>query len=324
LTQRGAIACAFAALTLLMAGSVAVAQTYPAKPIRMIVPVAPGGGSDTVARQLSERLGPILGQPVVVENRSGGGGVVGVGYVVNAPADGHTLTHVGAALVTTAAFHRDLPYSVEHDLEPVAMVAQIPLVLVVHPDVAARSVNDLIALAKAQPGKLNFASFNPGGASQLAGELLKYQTGINLVHVPYRGSSLALQDVLTGRVPMLFDAISTSLPHIESGGLRPLAVTSLQRSPVLPAVPTMQEAGLSGYYVAAWVAVFAPKGTARDVLDQLNGAINRVLSDTGMRRNLEQQGWQVMGGSREDLRQLVQAELAKWRTVVDKLGLKAE
>jgi tripartite-type tricarboxylate transporter receptor subunit TctC len=301
----------------------AAAHAYPDKPIRLIVPVAAGGGSDILARLLADKVSPLLDKPVIVENQSGGGGVIGIASVVRAAPDGYTLSHVGSAAVMTAAFNRDLPYDIERDLEPIVMLAQIPLVLVVHPSFPANTVQELVARAKATPGQLSFASFNPGGPSQLAGELLKYRSGLDMVHIPYRGSAPALQDVLSGRVPMMFDVVTTSLPHIQAGTLRALAVTTERRSDALPDVPTMIEAGLPDFYVAAYVAEFAPRGTPGDILDRLNRDFNAALKDAGVRDALTKQGWQVTGGSREDLRRFISAELAKWREVVTRLNLKS-
>jgi tripartite-type tricarboxylate transporter receptor subunit TctC len=308
----------------LIAAAPAAAQSYPDKPIKVIVPVAPGGGSDLLARQMASKLAGILPQPIVVENRPGGGGVVGIASVARATPDGYTLLHVGSAMVMGASFRSDLPYDPVKDFEPIAMLAQIPLVLVVHPSFPSKTLKELIAEAKAKPGQLNYASFNPGGPSHLAGELLKHRAAIDMVHIAYKGSAPALQDVLAGRVPIMFDAISTSLPHIKAGSLRPLAVTTLVRSPVLPDVPTVAEAGLPDYYVAAWVAVFAPRGTPPAALDRLNTEFNKVLGDTEVRSALEKQGWVVVPGDRAALGKFVEAELTKWRQLVVALKIKPD
>ena len=302
----------------------AQAQTWPTKPVTLIVPVAPGGGSDLLARGVAQKLGPLLGQQVIVENRPGAGGIIGTSAALKATPDGYTLAHVGSAFAMGAAFTRDLPYDPDKDLEPVAMLAQIPLVLVVHPDFPANSVQELIAQAKAKPGAINYASFNPGGPSHLAGELLKYQAGIDMVHVPYKGSAPALQDVLGGRVPVMFDAMSSALPHVQSGRLRALAVSTDKRSIALPNVPTMKEAGLPDYFVAAWVAIYAPRGVPAPVLDRLNADINKVLKEPAYSAQLEREGWQIAAGSRADLGRFTASELAKWREVVEKAKIRID
>ena len=318
------LAAALAFCVSLTASGYSLAQTWPSKPVTLIVPVAAGGGSDLLARGVAERLAPLLGQPVIVDNRPGAGGIVSTSAALKAVPDGYTLAHVGSAMAMGAAFTRDLPYDPDKDLEPVAMLGQIPLVLVVHPDLPVKSLRELIDLAKSKRGNLNYASFNPGGPSHLAGELLKFQAQIDMVHIPYKGSAPALQDVLGGRVPILFDAISTSLPHIQAGKLRALAVTTNQRSSALPDVPTMQEAGLPSFYVAAWVALYAPRGVPTPVLDQLNGAINKALSDPALKANFERDGWQLAPGTRGDLARFTDGELRKWRDVVQKANIKID
>ena len=277
---------------LLGSASVAAAQItpYPAKPIRFVVPFPAGGPLDLVARSIGQELSRSWGQPVIVDNRPGAGGNIGADLVAKAPPDGYTIL-MGA--VSTHAInvtlYSKLPYDPINDFAPITLVTSVPNVLVLHPSVPAHNVTELIALAKAKPGQLNFASGSTGSAGHLAGELFKTMAGVDMVHIPYKGAAPAVVDLLAGHVSLMFDNLSSALPNIRAGRVRAIAVTTLKRSPLLPALPTISESGLSGFDVSTWFGVFAPGGTPPAVVARLNAEIVRILNTAQMRERLGMQ-----------------------------------
>ena len=311
--------------TALAAGN-AGAQTFPARPVRLIVPVAPGGGTDILARVMAEKLAESWGQPVVVENRPGGAFVVGTSVAAKAAPDGYTLLVVGLPHVVNPSLNDNLPYDAIRDFEPIMMLAHIPVVAVVHAGFPAKTLQELVALAREKPGALSFASTGPNGSGHLAGELFKLAAQINMVHIPYKGSAPALQNVLSGEVPIMFDALLTVEPHIRAGKLRALAVTTPARAIALPAVPTTAEAGFPGVVVSAWLGLLAPARTPQSILETWNAAVARALAAPDTRERLVKQGWEVtpIGTARQDFGNFLKTEQAKWAGVAKSAGLRAQ
>jgi tripartite-type tricarboxylate transporter receptor subunit TctC len=306
-----------AAVIMALAAAGAGAQQYPAKAIRMVVGFAPGGGTDLVARIIGQKMTEAWGQPVLVDNRAGATGTIGADLVAKAPADGYTLLmgHVNSHGIAPSIFKK-LPYDAERDFAMVAYVGYVPNVLVIHPSIPARSVKELIALAKAQPGTLNYASSGVGSTQHLAGEMFKIITGVNIVHVPYKGSGPAVVDLLAGHVSMNFDTMPPVLPHIKSGRMRALALTTPKRSPQLPNVPTMMEVGLKGFDMTNWYGVMAPAKTPRDVVVKLNGEINRIVGLKDAKAKLEEAGTQLDPMSPEQFATFLNSEIAKYAKLV--------
>ena len=301
----------------------APAQTYPAKSIRLVVPFPAGGNADLYARPLALKLGELLGQRVVVENRPGAGGTIGGELVAKAPADGYTLI-----LGTTSTFgigpslYANLPYDPVRDFDPVLLTSMAQNMLIVHPSVPARSVPQLVTLARGHPDKLSYASAGVGTSSHVAGELFKSLTRTRIVHVPYKGTSIAVLDLLSGYVDVMFDSVSTALPQVSAGKLRALAVTGRKRLARLPELPTVAEGGVPGYDVSAWTGIIAPAQTPREVIARLNAELNRVLQSSDVRRIWEEQGAEPGGGTPEHFALHIRDELAKWRKVVREANIR--
>jgi tripartite-type tricarboxylate transporter receptor subunit TctC len=301
------------------------AQQWPSKPIKWVVPFAPGGTTDILARTVGEKLSTALGQPVVVENRPGAGGGVGADYVAKSAPDGYTI--VGGTISThaiNASLYKSLPYDPVRDFAPITLIARLPNLLVVNPGVPAKNVAELVALLKANPGRYTFASSGNGTSQHLSGELFKSIAGVEMQHVPYKGSPPALQDVVAGQVTMTFDNITTAWPLAKAGNLRPLAVTTAQRSAVAPDVPTMQEAGLAGYEVGSWQGVFAPAGTPPEIVRRLNAEIVRILRLPEVRDKLIGLGAEPVGNSPDEFAAMVKSEVAKWADVVKRSGARVD
>lgn len=301
------------------------AQTYPVKPIRVIVPYSPGGTADLLGRGIAQKLSLSLGQQVIVENRTGAGGGIGADLVAKSKADGYTL------LLGTIATHAinpnlypDNPYDPVKDFAPVVLVATMPNLLVVNPSVPAKNVRELIALAKAKPGELAFASAGSGTTQHLSGELFKKMAGVDLLHIPYKGNAPAVTDLVGGQVQVMFDNIPISLQQVRAGKLRALAVTGPKRSPVLPDVPTIAEAALPGYSVTSWFALFAPAGAPPSIVSRLNEETNKALADKALHRQLADQGIEPGGGTAEQLATHIRAELARWKKIVVESGARVE
>jgi len=305
--------------------SVAFAQAWPSKPIKWIVPFAPGGTTDILARTVGDKLGAALGQPVIVENRPGAGGGVGADFVAKSPPDGYTL--VGGTISThaiNASLYKSLPYDPVRDFVPITLIARLPNLLVINPNVPAKNVAELVALMKANPGKYTFASSGNGTSQHLSGELFKSIAGVDMQHVPYKGSPPALQDVVGGQVTMTFDNITTALPLAKAGNLRALAVTTAQRSAVAPEIPTMAEAGLAGYEIGSWQGVFAPAGTPPEIVRRLNTEIVRILKSPEIHDKLIALGAEPVGNSVDEFTAMVKSEVAKWGDVVKRSGARVD
>jgi len=305
----------FLLLGILLAGT-ANAQ-YPAKPLRLIVPFAPGGSTDIFARLIAERAQAPLGQPVVVENRAGAAGNIGAEAVVRSAPDGYTLLMATTGVMAiNNALYKNMTYDAAKDLEPVLYVASITNVLIVPPDSPAKSVAELIALAKKEPGKLTFASSGAGASTHMSAELFKSMAGIDILHVPYKGSGPAMPDLMSGRVSMMFENAPGAVSHIKAGKLRALAQTGLKRSSALPEVPTVAESGVPGYESLSWSGIAVPAGTPRVVIDRLNKDLNSILAMADMRQKLAEQGADAIGGAPEAFAAHIRAEREKWSRVI--------
>ncbi len=314
---------AVAAVTL--ASASALAQGYPNKPVRMIVGFPPGGGTDVVARVIAQKLTEWWGQPVTVENRAGATGTIGADFVAKSAPDGYTLImgHVNSHGIAPNLFAK-LPYDPIKDFAAAAYVGYVPNVLAVHPSVPAKSVKELVALLKARPGQLNYASSGNGSTQHLAGEMFKQLTGTNIIHVPYKGSGDAIKDLLGGVVAMNFDTMPPVLPHIQSGKLRGLAISTPRRLAQLPDVPTFAEEGITGFDVANWYGVMAPGGTPREIIQKLNADINKAMQVPEVRTRLEAVGTQLREQSAADFEAYMKAEVAKYAKLIRDTGVKAE
>jgi len=302
------------------------AQNFPTRPIKIVVPYPPGGPTDVLSRLVAERMGPIIGGSIIVESRPGGaGGSVGAKYVASADPDGYTLliSQVGA-LTISPAIYKDAEHEWTRLLAPVALVAVSPQLLVVHPGLPVKSVAELLAYARANPGKVNFASAGVGSQPHLLGELLKLVAGVNMVHIPYRGSAPAITDLLGGQIQMMFDAPIVLLPHIQAGKLRPLAVTSQARSAQLPDVPTMAELGLPRLQAMLWSGMLTPAGTPPPLVATLNTAFNEAMATAEAKASLQRLGAEPKAMSAPEFAAFMEAETRRWAAVVADAGVKAE
>lgn len=300
------------------------AAQYPVKPIHYIVPFPPAGATDILARIVADKLGPALGQQVIVENRPGAAGNVGTEVVAKSPPDGYTILQLTAAQSISETLYTRLPFSLERDLAPVALVALVPNVMVVNPAVPARTVQEFIDLAKAQPGKINYASSGSGTSIHMSAEMFKMLAGVDMVHVPYKGSAQAIADLIGGQVSVMFDNLPSAMPHIKSGRLRALAITTAKRYPALPDLPTVQESGVPGYDSSAWFGIVAPIGTPPEIVNRLNLEVNKILALPDVREKLESQGAIPTPGTPADFGNLIRNEVEKWAKVVKASGAKVE
>ena len=316
-------ACTLAALAI--SAAAAHAEIYPAKPIRMIVAYPPGGGTDIVGRMVAQKLGEALGQSVVVENRGGASGNIGTELAARAAPDGYTILmgNVAPNAINVSLF-KNLPFDPVADFAPVSLVASTPNILVVHPSTPARTVKEVIALAKANPGTLNFASAGVGSSSHLAGELFRILAGADIVHVPYKGAGPAMVDVLSGQVQLYFATMPAAMPHLKSGKLAPVAVTSAQRSHALPDLPTILDSGVPGYEASTWYGVLAPAHTPSAVVTRLHADIVKILAVPEMRERLAAQGFQPVGSAPEEFGATIKSEIAKWSKVIRDAGIRPE
>jgi tripartite-type tricarboxylate transporter receptor subunit TctC len=312
-----------AAAALCCAG-LAFAQAYPTKPIRLVVPYPPGGGTDTVARPLAQKIGESMGQPVVVDNRGGASEIIGTEIVARAPADGYTIGLVTNAFAINVAYQRKLPYDSARDFAPVSRLITTPLMLVAHPSLPASSLRELVALAKAQPGKLNYASLGSGTVHHLSMEWLKLLAGIDVVPVPYKGLAPALTAVTAGEVPIMFSGLTVGLGLVKSGKLRGLAVSTPTRAAAAPEVPSVAESGFSGYDAVAWYGVLAPAGTPPAVMARLNAEIAKALGTEDLRQRFATIGVDAAASTPDELARLIRDETALWTRVIQSAGLKAE
>lgn len=317
--------CLAAVLALVLGTAPAVAQDYPAKPVRIIVPTAPGGFADIVARLFAQKLGDKTKQPVVVENRTGAGGVIAAEAVAKAPADGYTL-YLGFHATNSILPSLDpkLPYDAAKDFAPVLHIANLPNVLVVNAKVEAKSVAELVELARAKPGGLSYASQGIGSSGHVAGEQFRLLTKTNIVHVPYKGAAPALQDLRAGHVAMMFDVVPFALQHIREGSVRGLAVAAPQRLPVLPDIPTMAEVGYPEIQGGAWFALFAPANTPPAIIDLLNKEGRETFTSPDVREQLEPRGVTLVLGSPQDLGRHVAADTQRWAKVIRDAGIKLD
>jgi tripartite-type tricarboxylate transporter receptor subunit TctC len=302
---------------------IARAQSYPTRPVRMIVPFAPGGTTDVLARLMGQWLSERLGQQLIIENRPGAGSNIGTEAVVRAPADGYTLLMVSITAAVNATLYDNLNFNFIRDIAPLASIMRVPNVMEVNPSVTARTVPEFIAYAKANPGKINMASVGNGSSPHVFGELFKAMTGIDMVHVPYRGGAPALTDLLGGQVQVMFDNVTNSIEYIRAGRLRPLAVTTASRSEALPDIPTIGEF-VPGYEASAWFGVGAPKSTPAEIIDKLNKEVNAALADAKVRARLADLGSVPMPMTPAEFGKFIGDETEKWGKVVKFAGIKAE
>jgi tripartite-type tricarboxylate transporter receptor subunit TctC len=321
--------CAAAVLAALAALSVAAhaaesESAYPTKPIRLIVPFAPGGGTDLTARAIAMKLTESLGQTVVADNRSGANGTIGADLAAKAPPDGYTISMISSSHSVNPSLMKKLPYDLVNDLAPITQATSQPYALVLHPSVPAKNVKELIALAKARPGTLNYGSSGTGGLSHLSGALLASLADIQIVHIPYKGGSPALTDVIAGQIQMLYSTILQSHAHLKSGRLKALAVTTAKRSPAAPELPTMAEAGVKGYEVAGWYGIVAPLKTPRSIIARLNKDIVRIIHTPEIGEKMAADGSEPVGSTPEQFGTHIKTEVAKWRALIQKTGIRAE
>jgi tripartite-type tricarboxylate transporter receptor subunit TctC len=321
--RRRLLAAAAGAAVLHALSRVARAETYPTRPIRLIVTTAPGGSPDIIARLIGQWLSERLGQPIVVENRTGAGTAIATELALRAPADGYTLLLAISANAINAAVYENLPFNFIRDIAPVASIASIPLVMETNPSVPAKTVPEFIAYAKANPGKLNMASGGNATPLHVAGELFKMMAGVEMLHVPYRGEGHALPDLISGQVQVLFGVMPASLGYIRAGTLRALAVTTAKRQELLPDVPTIGEF-LPGYEARGWYGLVAPKSTPIEIVERLNKEVNAALADPNMQKRLTDVGAAVFAGSPADFGKFIADEIEKWRRVANFAGIKAE
>ena len=315
-----AFACAFALLTPVLVG----AQAWPNKPVKLVVPFPAGGGTDAFARPLAAALSQQLGQSFYIDNRGGAGGTIGADIAAKSPPDGYTFL-VGAVHHTIAvSVYSKLPYDLERDLMPVTLVAVVPNVVVVHPKVPINSITELIAYAKANPNKLNFASAGNGTSHHLAPELFKTMTGTQMNHIPYKGAGPAMQDLLAGQVDLMFDGMGSSAPQIRGQKLRPLAVTTVARSPAFPEVPTMQESGVPGYEVTTWYGLWAPAGTPREIVTKLQTEVAKAMLRQEIKDAWAAQGSSPGGNTPEQFTVFIRGEVVKWAKVAKDSGARID
>lgn len=321
--RRSITACG--AMALGLACLAASAQNYPAKPIRLIVPYPPGGPTDLVGRSMGQKLTEAWGQQVVVENRAGAASAVGTEVAARSAADGYTLLlGTSAGFCINPALGSKLPYDPERDFAPISLLVINPQILVVHPSLPVHSVKALIALAKSRPGQINYASVGNASPQHLGMEMLKSMTGINMVHVPYKGTAPAVTDILAGNVSLMFNSMPSVLPQANAGRLRGIAVGSAKRSPAAPEIPTVAEAGVPGFEYVTWYGLFAPAGTPREIVNRLNAQVVKILSEPELSKRFSSQGAEPMSSTPEQLVQYRRAEFERWRKLITTLKLKVE
>jgi tripartite-type tricarboxylate transporter receptor subunit TctC len=312
------------ALLLLTLAGLSHAQTWPTRPIRLVVPFAAGGTTSILGRAMADKLAPLLGQPVVVDNRPGAGGNVGMDAVAKSEPDGYTLLMGPIGLAINPALYNKMSFDPIRDLAPIGLYAGVPNLLVVHPSVPAQSLKELIALFKANPGKYNYASNGNGTSSHLAAEMLKSSAGVDIVHIPYKGGAPAMADLLAGQVTMLFDQMPAVLPQVKGGKVRALGVSSAQRSAAAPDVPSLAEAGLPGFDMTVWFGLLAPARTPPAVLQRVNAEMGKVLQDPEFRTFLAGLGVSPLGGSPDAFASFIQAETQRWAQVVKASGARID
>lgn len=318
------IQCGIAAL-LAASASWAGAQNFPTKSLRMVIHFPPGGPTDFVGRALAQKLGEAWKQQVVVENRPGAGGVIGVETVLRAPPDGYTLLFgTGGSLALAPALNPKLPYNVFTDLAPITLLVINPQILVVHPSLPVRSVTDLIKLAKAKPGQINYGSVGPGSPQHMGMELLKSMAGVNLVHIPYKGTAPAMTELIAGQISAMFNSMPSVLPHIATGRLRGIAVGSAKRSPAAPDIPTVAESGLKGFQYVTWYALLAHAGVPKDIIARINAESVKALSEPEMAKRFSSQGAEPAPSTPEELGKFMRSEYEDWKRVIKTANIKLE
>ncbi|SCK11733.1 Tripartite-type tricarboxylate transporter, receptor component TctC [Variovorax sp. HW608] len=322
--RRRTLAVAPVLFAALAAFGLAQAQTFPTKPMTIVVPASPGGAIDLAARLIGQKMSDSWGQPVVIDNRAGATGIIGTDFVAKSPPDGHTLALVASSHAINPLMVKKLPFDTQKSFEPVVQTHVVPLVLVVSPSFPAKNLRELIAYGKANPGKLSFASSGSGGAPHFSGELFKSMTGIDMVHVPYKGSTLAHPDLLSGRVSLMFDTLAAVGTQVKAGKLRALAVTTSKRVAMLPDVPTMAEAGLPGYETSTWGGLLAPAGTPKPVVAKLAAETTRILALPDVKQRLMDAGVEPVGGTPEQFSAFIAEELGKWAKVAQEAGIHPE
>ena len=311
-------------LSLLLLPAAATAQNFPDHPIRLIMPFPAGGPNDIIARVIGQRMSELLKQPILIDNRGGQGGVLGTDAVAKAKPDGYTIAISSAGALAISPSMEKVAYDTQKDLQAVTLVATVPEMLVVASNVPAKNMNELIALAKAQPGKLNFASSGPGSLPHLAGELLKLTAKIDIVHVPYRGAAPAVNDLLGLQVQMVFLDLPVILPQIQAGRLKPIALGARQRAPTAPDVPTTAEVGMPDLLIENWYGMFAPSGTPQNIVAEINRVANAAMNDPQVKQKLADQGLTVAGDTPEQFRAFIDTETTKWAKVMNEAGVKIE
>lgn len=300
------------------------AQTFPSKSITIVVPASPGGAIDLAARLIGQKLTESTGQPVVIDNKAGATGIIGTDFVAKSAPDGHTLALVASSHAINPSMKKVLPFDTLKSFEPVVITHVVPLMLVVSPTLPVKTLKELVAYGKANPGKLSFASSGLGGAPHFSGELFKTMAGIDMVHVPYKGSTLAHPDLISGRTSLMFDTVAAINTQVKSDKVRALAVTTARRSAVASDVPTMAEAGMSGYETSTWGGILAPAGTPKAVVAKLNAEINKALSAPDVRQRLQEAGIEVGGGTPQQFGSFIQSEMAKWAKVAKDADIQPE
>lgn len=311
-------------LALAVTPTVVHCQTFPSKTVRIVMPLAAGGTGDALTRMLAQRLSPMWGQTVLVDNRLGSGGQIGAEIVARAPADGHTLVVGTVGIHAAYGIYTKLTYDPSKDLQPVALLTEVPNIVVVHPSLPARTLKDFLALAKARPGEINFGSAGVGSSTHMAGELFMLMAKVNLTHVPYKGSALALSDLLGGQIHAMFENMSSLPAHLAAGKLRGLAITSKTRWSALPDLPTVAEAGVPGYESTGWFTVAAPSKVPASIIHKLNADVNAVLRSQEMQPRLQGMGMTVLGGSPEQASRFFVSETEKWNKVIRAANIKAD
>lgn len=323
LDARGKARFAIIAMIGIVAPLTSSAQSYPTKPIRFIVPFAPGGGTDIVARTLSAKLSGTWGQPVIVDNRTGGGTTIGTGVAAASAPDGYTLVLVASTFAADAALYPQLPYHPQRSFSPITLLTTFPFVLAAHPSVGASSVKELVAIAKATPGRLNYASGSGSAPARLGMELFKLLAGVDIAGIPYKGAAPAVTALLSGETQLLFTTLPQSLPHIRSGKMRALAISAPQRYPLVPDLPTIAET-IPGYDFTSWHGLLAPAGTPKQIVDKVNAEVVRALQDADVRDRLQKLGLDAAGTSPDTFNRIIRDELVKWANVVKRTGMRAE
>ena len=324
MTNRLSVGRVLFSIACIVLASTATAAVFPERPVRLVVASSPGGALDVLARLTGPKLTEKWGQPVVVDNRAGAGGVIGTEIVSNANPDGYTILVIAQGFTANPYLYKKLPYRSPQDFSPITILATGPNVLVVHPSVKANSVKELVALAKSQPGKLNYATSGVGAASHLSIEMFKRMSGVDMVHIPYKGAGAATAAVVGGQVQLLFTSTGAAIPHIRTGRLKALGVTTVKRSAVLPEVPTIAETGFPGFRVDGWYALLAPANTPKPVLDRIYADVAAVLKMPDVAKRIESFGLEPNGLPPQEFSAYIRAELAKWGKVIREAGIKPE